>query len=83
MDQSAQWLVYLDGNTFYLSNILIAGLLLTEYSYTLVLLLLLKYKIWVLPPPLLISPQLLQHAVPAAAVSGCTAPSGGHIQQRT
>ena len=38
---------------FYLSNILIAGLLLvTEYSYTLVLLIVLEYKIWVLLPPL-------------------------------
>ena len=38
---------------FYLSLILIAGLLLvTEYSYTLVLLLVLKYKIWGLLPPL-------------------------------
>ena len=35
-----------------LSNIFIAGLLpVTEYSYTVVLLLLLKYKIWVLLPP--------------------------------
>ena len=48
---------------FYLSNILIARLLLvTEYSHTVVLLLLLKYMICILLPPL--SNCFLRHSTP-------------------
>ena len=55
----------------YLGNILNEGLLLvTQYSCMLILLLLLKYKIWVLLPPLQICVEICRRTV-RLAVNKC------------